>query len=94
MKQSFSVCAVFDVKHNHFHSPFIVPVDGNAVRWFSDQVSSGKGSIGEHPSEYELYKFGEYDLEDDMFSYRDKRAILTRGSDVASIKSALDKQSI
>lgn len=55
------VYSVYDEKACAYARPFFLSQDGQAVRAFSDEVSSDKSSLHAHPEDYSLYRIGVFD---------------------------------
>lgn len=53
--------SVYDVKAEAYNPPAAFVAIGQAVRWFSDLVSDANHPVGKHPSDYRLYRVGEFD---------------------------------
>ena len=52
---------VYDNKALQFHAPFFAATDGAALRSFDDLSNDPNTTVGRHPSDYSLYRIGEYD---------------------------------
>ena len=59
MKQN--VYAIHDVKADAFLQPFFLPTDGVAVRAIVDCLDDPNHNFAAHPSDYTLFKIGEFD---------------------------------
>ena len=53
--------AIFDDKAKTFNHPFFSPNEAIAVRVFSDASRDTDTIIGKHPSDFRLYRIGEFD---------------------------------
>lgn len=53
--------SIFDDKAQIYSQPFPQAHDGVAIRNFSDEVQNPQSQISKHPSDYKLYKLGEFD---------------------------------
>lgn len=53
--------SIYDRKAVIFHAPFFSHSDGSAARSFSDVSNDKSTNIGRHPSDYVLYRVGEFD---------------------------------
>jgi len=55
-----TVFSIFDEKAETYSPPFFMPQIGQGIRWFSDLVKDPSTHISKHPSDYKLYKIGEF----------------------------------
>jgi hypothetical protein len=56
------IVIVRDIKANVYGQPFFVASLGGAIRSFGDECTKKDGNaFALHPSDYELYHWGEYD---------------------------------
>lgn len=53
--------SVYDEKAETFASPFCMLNDGQATRAFGDACQDKSSQMYKHPSDYKLYKLGEFD---------------------------------
>lgn len=53
--------AVLDEKIGAFLNPFFVVAPGQAIRSFEDAIADKETPLGKHPSDYTLYRVGEFD---------------------------------
>ncbi len=58
---NFKVYSVYDSKAKAFLPPFYLPMEGMAVRTFSDCINSDSHQFGAHPEDYGLFTLGEFD---------------------------------
>lgn len=78
------VYSLRDNKLGSFGTPVIIDNDAVAVRQFGDIVANGGDNvITKHPSDFTLYKLGEYDLSTGKFENLDCPVALATGSDFA-----------
>lgn len=52
--------SVYDRKALQYYPPFFAATDGAASRMFSDLANDGNTNVGRHPSDYVLYRIGQY----------------------------------
>lgn len=57
----YEVFSVFDEKADAFLPPFILPRIAQAKRVFADCVNSDDHQFGAHPSDYTLFRLGQFD---------------------------------
>lgn len=55
------VYSIYDEKALCYGLPFFQKTDGIALRLFNDLVNDPDSSLYKHPSDYKLYRIGEYD---------------------------------
>lgn len=53
--------SIYDSKAECFSPPFFRPAPGQAIRDFTDLANDPNTTIGKHPSDYGLYRIGEFD---------------------------------
>lgn len=57
----FNAYTIYDRKALQYHAPFFTHTDGSAVRSFADLANDLNTQIGRHPSDYVLYRVGQYE---------------------------------
>lgn len=62
------VFSVFDKVSQAYGIPFFCPNNGVAKRMFCDLVRDESSVIYKHPSDFELYNLGEFDVDSGEFS--------------------------
>lgn len=77
----FKVFAVRDIRADLFFTPYFLPTEGQAIRGFADEISSGKEDslLCKHPGDFELYYIGEFDETSGTFSSLDERRQVCAG---------------
>lgn len=76
-----SVYSIRDNKMNSFGTPVLLENDSVAVRQFGDIITEGNTVMSKHPSDFTLYKIGEFDMESGKFTNLDCPSALATGSD-------------
>lgn len=71
------VVSVYDVKAEVYGEPKFVNTKAEAVRVFSDLVKKEEGPIGEHPEDYTLVDFGDWDNRSGVLAAKDPETIIT-----------------
>ncbi|WNK12461.1 MAG: nonstructural protein [Microvirus sp.] len=67
-----------------FGTPMFMVASGQAVRSFTDEINraADDNQLYQHPDDFDLYEFGEFESSDGEFSCHSAR-ILVRGKDVS-----------
>lgn len=79
-----NVYSIRDNKMGSFNVPVLIENDAVAVRQFGDLISRGGDSVMSiHPSDFTLYKLGEFNSHTGKFKNLDCPAALATGSDFA-----------
>lgn len=82
-----SVYAIRDNKMGTFNVPVLIENDSVAVRQFGDLVTRGGDSVMTlHPSDFTLYRLGDFDSKSGKFTNLDCPVALATGSDFAIVK--------
>lgn len=55
--------AIYDKGVNCYLRPLIFQADGQALRWFSDEVLRGDSDMGRHPEDYAFFRVGSFDCD-------------------------------
>lgn len=55
--------SVRDTKAEYFNTPFFNKTHGEAERNFTDLVNDKNTSVGQHPTDFDLYYLGEFDTQ-------------------------------
>lgn len=55
------IFSIYDDKGTIYCQPFFLAHQGIAIRSFGDLVQDKQSTVGHHPTDYHLYKLGEYD---------------------------------
>ena len=78
------MCAVFDRAANAYARPMFVPSTGVAIRSFSDEVnrSDPENQLFNHPDDFDLYDFGEFDDNTGLFDLHQQPKLLSLGKQV------------
>nr|QJB18943.1 MAG: nonstructural protein [Microvirus sp.] len=78
------LCSVKDRAADAFGRPMFVPSTGVAIRSFSDEVnrSDSENQLFNHPDDFDLYEFGEFDDNSGIFSLHEQPKLLTLGKQV------------
>jgi hypothetical protein len=78
------MCAVFDRAANAYARPMFVPSTGVAIRSFSDEVnrSDPENQLFNHPDDFDLYDFGEFDDNSGLFDLHVQPKLLSLGKQV------------
>ena len=83
-----SVYAIRDNKMGSFGVPVLIENDSVAVRQFGDIISNGGDNVmSKHPSDFTLYRLGDFDSTSGKFENVECPVALATGSDFA-IKEA------
>jgi hypothetical protein len=90
--QKAGVYSVYDQKAEAFISPFFLPNDQIAIRAFSDCVSDDNHQFGRHPSDYSLYKIGQFNQENGLFEDNEPKIIISGFEMKAIIRKENDRQ--
>lgn len=56
-----ALCAIYDSKIKAYMTPFAQPNTQMAIRAFINAIDDQNSFVGKNPSDYSLYKVGEYD---------------------------------
>lgn len=57
----FEVFSIYDEKADAYLPPFILPNIAMAKRVFGDCINSADHQFGQHPSDYTLFRLGQFD---------------------------------
>lgn len=78
------ICAVKDRAAQAFGRPMFIPSVGVAIRSFSDEVNrvSEDNSLNKHPSDYDLYHFGDFDDNSGEFNLFEVPVMISIGRQV------------
>ena len=78
------LCSVKDRAADAFARPMFVPSIGVAIRSFSDEInrSDAENQLFNHPDDFDLYEFGEFDDNTGSFELHEKPKLLTLGKQV------------
>ena len=63
------VFSVFDSKLQVFNTPFFSRSEADATRSFSDLVRDSRTTVGQHPGDFFLIKYGMYDIVYGIFHF-------------------------
>lgn len=82
MKQD--IVSVFDSAAGAFGRPIFVPAIGLAMRSFTQEVNAVRedNQMNKHPSDFVLYRLGEFDDSTGAISGLDRPEVLARAVDV------------
>lgn len=58
--QIFKLYSIYDEKAKAFAPPYAMFHDGEALRAFGDLVQDPQSKINKHPSDYKLFRVGEF----------------------------------
>ena len=78
------LCSVKDRASDAYGRPMFVPSSGVAIRSFSDEVNRSEpdNQLFNHPDDFDLYEFGEFDDNTGLFNLYDQPKLLTLGKQV------------
>lgn len=79
-----SVFSIRDNKLGSFGVPVVIDNDAVAIRQFGDIIANGGDNVmTKHPSDFTLYRLGDYDMHTGKFDNLDCPVALATGSDYA-----------
>lgn len=83
-----TMVSVFDKVSQKFGSPVTIDNDASAIRAFCDMVSNKNSVIGQHPSDFVLYKVGYFNSDTgEIYAKFDKEAdILCTGLEAQAME--------
>lgn len=88
---TFHVFSVYDLKALNYGVPFFMSSVGGAIRAFADLAVDAQSAVAKHPSDYVLFKIGEYDDSSGVMLSLDKHVHLGMGSDfIVKVPSGVD----
>lgn len=73
-----------DIKARRYFSPFKAENDDVAMRFFSQQVSTGNTIFSNNPSDFELFNIGDFDESDGQIDILDQYEHVCNGLDAFS----------
>lgn len=78
------LASVKDRAAEAFGRPMFVPSAGVAIRSFSDEInrSDTENQLYNHPDDFDLYEFGEFDDSTGLFDLYEQPKLLTLGKQV------------
>jgi hypothetical protein len=78
------LCSVKDRAADAYGRPMFVPSVGVAIRSFSDEInrSDPDNQLHNHPDDFDLYEFGEFDDNSGQFFLHEKPKLLSLGKQV------------
>lgn len=78
------LCSVKDRAADAYGRPMFVPSVGVAIRSFSDEVNrkDADNQLFNHPDDFDLYEFGEFDDNTGLFSLHEQPKLLSLGKQV------------
>jgi hypothetical protein len=78
------LCSVKDRAADAYARPMFVPSTGVAIRSFSDEVNRNAedNQLYNHPDDFDLYEFGEFDDNNGRFTLYDEPKLLSLGKQV------------
>jgi len=79
-----SLCSVKDRAADAYGRPMFVPSTGVAIRSFSDEInrSAPDNQLYNHPDDFDLYEFGEFDDNTGEFNLYEQPKLLSLGKQV------------
>ena len=84
-----SVYSIRDCKMESFGIPVLIENDSVAIRQFGDIITKGNDNLMSiHPSDFALYKLGDFDPVTGKFINLDCPVILANGADFGNKKDA------
>jgi hypothetical protein len=60
--------SIYDSAAGAYNTPFFMHNDAMAIRAFQDNANDNESMISKHPSQFTLFKVGEYNDEDGVFT--------------------------
>lgn len=76
--------AVWDDKAEAYLPPFFVAAPGQGIRLFTDGCNDKESPFGKHPSDYRLYRLGEFDDSSGELVFIGTPTLLVTGAEVSS----------
>jgi hypothetical protein len=78
------LCSVKDRAADAYARPMFVPSVGVAIRSFSDEInrSDAENQLYNHPDDFDLYEFGEFDDNTGQFNLHESPKLLSLGKQV------------
>lgn len=78
------LCSVKDRAADAYARPMFVPSTGVAIRSFSDEInrSDADNQLYNHPDDFDLYEFGEFDDNNGSFELLEQPKLLSLGKQV------------
>jgi hypothetical protein len=78
------ICAVKDRAADAYGRPMYVPSVGVAIRSFQDEInrSDADNQLYNHPDDFDLYEFGEFDDNSGVFELHEQPKLLSLGKQV------------
>jgi len=78
------LCSVKDRAADAYARPMFVPSTGVAIRSFSDEInrSDAENQLYNHPDDFDLYEFGEFDDNTGQFNLYEQPKLLSLGKQV------------
>jgi hypothetical protein len=78
------LCSVKDRAADAYGRPMFVPSIGVAIRSFSDEInrSAADNQLHNHPDDFDLYEFGEFDDNTGLFNLYEQPKLLSLGKQV------------
>lgn len=76
--------AVYDEKAEAFLPPFFVAAPGQAIRLFTDGCQDRESPFGKHPTDYKLYRIGEFDDSDGSLQGLAVPTLMVTGAEVTN----------
>ncbi len=78
------LCSVKDRAADAYGRPMFVSSVGVAIRSFSDEVNrkDAENQLYNHPDDFDLYEFGEFDDNTGLFSLHEQPKLLSLGKQV------------
>lgn len=79
-----NIFAVYDRQGECFAAPMFIPMAGQAVRSFTDEVnrSSPENPLFMHPDDFDLYRLGAFDTDKGKFIVSGDPEVLALGKNV------------
>lgn len=58
---NYKIVAILDRGIDAYQRPFTVRAQGEAIRWFQDEINNRENPMNKHPEDYDLYELGVWD---------------------------------
>lgn len=73
---NLNIYAVYDRKAEAYMNPFHAPLDGMAIRMFSQSVNDPQTMLSKYPDDFTLYRIGTFDDQTGMYTQEDHHKYL------------------
>lgn len=80
-KKNLVLVSIYDKQAEYFGNPAVCRSVGEAIRQFADLCSDKQTVVGLHPSDFTLYKVGEFDVDSGSLIPILGLSVLCSGSD-------------